>query len=42
MPALTNDRFMLGDLLQEYDAIGKRIDAYTAQIDERCCTEFCV
>ncbi len=26
---------MLGDLLQEYDAIGKRIDAYTRQIDEQ-------
>ncbi len=30
-----NDRFMLGDLLKEHDAIGTRIDAYTRQIDEQ-------
>ena len=29
----SNDRFMLRDLLEEYDAIGRRIDAYTQQID---------
>ena len=30
-----NDRFMLGDLLEEYDAIGRRIDAYTRQTEEQ-------
>ena len=30
-----NDRFMLRDLLEEYDAIVARIDAYTKKIDEQ-------
>ncbi len=30
-----NDRFMLGDLLGEHDALEARIAAYTAKIDEQ-------
>ena len=28
-----NDRFMLNDLLEEYDALGRRLDAFTNEID---------
>ena len=30
-----NDRFMLNDLLDEYDALGRRIDAFTNEIDKQ-------
>ena len=30
-----NDRFMLNDLLEEYDALGRRIDAFTNEIGEQ-------